>query len=473
MLSRDLFYQVRPAFLRLLGTPGSRVYLDATDALESESALRTGGLARDEAFALVERVVEQHAEVELEETAGFSTRERARVVVERLISADWLEEENRVDYQRFITVTPDAALILEVLRKIARPGTVSFSDKLVAMCNLLRSETLNDEPWQTIARCIEDVRQGVQELKAVAKAVERHTSRQLAAQSLRENLAVVFDQYAEQVGHGAYSELVRSRLPTRLPEARNAVARLGRDGQLLERMSTEVLRREGGEPGTAMSRVQNRLNELAQALDRVVPSADEVDRHTAEFTRKSLARFRYLQEVTGEHRAAVQRFFEKLNAIFAGCRVVDAEAEIGELPPILLSDIKLPAGLESLYTPRLRHALGEVEPLDDEVSGDQIEKSRRQLAATLRDSLTVARANRFAADAFAKHGARVASRDLLRTDDDLADLIACLLHAGGREARFRVELPRDLNDPTTDLRVHESVLAGTRLLERFDMLQNE
>ena len=63
----------------------------------------------------------------------------------------------------------------------------------------------------------------------------------------------------------------------------------------------------------------------------------------------------------------------------------------------------------------------------------------------------------------------MASADLLRTDDDLADLIACLLHAGAREAKFRVDLPRDIDDATTDARVVESVLAGTRVLEKFTL----
>jgi hypothetical protein len=167
----------------------------------------------------------------------------------------------------------------------------------------------------------------------------------------------------------------------------------------------------------------------------------------------------------------VQRFFEKLNEVFAGRRVIDAEAQIGELPALLIGEVRLLAGLESLYTPRLRHALGEIEPLEDEASDEEFERSRRQLAATLRDSLTVTRANRFAADAFATHGPRVASKDLLRTDDDLADLIACLLHAGAREARFRIDISRELDDPEADRRVHDPVLAGTRRLERFDLVK--
>lgn len=302
-LSTDLFREVRPEFLRLLGSPAACVYLDAADALESESSLRSGALGRDEALALIEKVVERHADVDLESAADTPLRERARAVMERLFGAGWVEAQDRSDYQRFVIVEPDAATLLEALRKIARPDAAVFSDKLVATCNLLRnSEALRAEPWQTVEQCVENLRHGVQELKSVAKSVERHTRRQLDARSLRENLEVVFDQYTQQVGHGAYSELIRSRLPTRLPDAHDAVLRLQNDAELLAKMADEVARRHGGEATTAMAVVQNRLDELAQALDRVVPSADEVDRRTADFTRKSLARFRYLQEVTGEHR---------------------------------------------------------------------------------------------------------------------------------------------------------------------------
>jgi hypothetical protein len=470
MLSHDLFSVVRPEFLRLLGAQGARVYLDSVDAVERESALRPAPLPREEALALVERVVERHGEVEIEDASGAPVRERARMVLERLCAAGWLAADDRADYRRFVLVESEAGRMIETLRKIARPGAAVFSDKLVKTCNALRNaDALRAEPWQTIAECIEDVRHGEQELRAVAKSVERHTRRQLEAKSLRENLAVVFDEYAGNVGRGAYAELVRARLPTRLPEAREAVERLQNDADLLEKMAGELARREGCDHATAMAHVRNRLHDLAQALDRVAPGADEVDRRTADFTRKSLARFRYLQEVTGAHRATVQAFFEKLNAHFAGRRVADAEAEISELPAIFVTDIKLPAGLESLRFPGLRRTLGEIEPLDDDVGDDVLDRTQRQLAATLRDSLTVARANRFAAAAFAQHGARVASADLLRTDDDLADLIACLLHAGAREARFRVDLPRDSDDPATDARIHDSVLAGTRRLEKFTL----
>lgn len=75
MLSADLFREIRPEFLRLLGAKDAAVYLDAADEMESELALRAGALSREEALALVERVVERHGDVEIEEAVGLSLRE--------------------------------------------------------------------------------------------------------------------------------------------------------------------------------------------------------------------------------------------------------------------------------------------------------------------------------------------------------------------------------------------------------------
>jgi hypothetical protein len=139
------------------------------------------------------------------------------------------------------------------------------------------------------------------------------------------------------------------------------------------------------------------------------------------------------------------------------------------VPALLLTEVGLPAGLDSLRAPRLRHVLGEVEPIDDDVESDVKERMQRQLAATLRNSLTVARANRFALAAFEIHGAQVSSAALPVNDGDLADVIACLLHSSSRDARFQVEVPRDIHSPDSDARTEDTVLAGTRKLERFTL----
>jgi hypothetical protein len=406
---------------------------------------------------LVEEAVETHADVPLDEagpaSAALSTREKARAVLDTLRRAGWLEDEERSDWQKLVHFHPSGQALMQTLRRIAFPEGVVFSDKLVSVCTTLsRSgeahDPLCEEPWQHVESSVAALQEGIAELRGMQTAIERETRQQLAAGTLKENLAVLFDQFAERIGHACYAELVRARLPLRLAEARRRVEELEWDAELLGRMQAEVLHREPAiSPETAMSRVRVRLAELAELLQSVVPVADAVDRRTAEFTRRSLARFRYLQETTSENRAHVQEFFEVLNRHFAGRRISELDDAGIELPALRIHEARLLAGVESLYTPRLRRAAGEMEPLDDEASEDQQGDAMRQLHAAMRDSLTVARANRFVEQLLPERKTSIRSDEIpLRCEEDLADLIACLLHAHAGDARFRVEVARERAD---------------------------
>jgi hypothetical protein len=264
---------------------------------------------------------------------------------------------------------------------------------------------------------------------------------------LGENLGVVFDQYAEQIGRTCYAELVRSQLATRLGTAREHLQGLIEDTELLHKMQAEVLRRHPEmDAAAAMSRVRIRLDELGRALDSVIPIADLIDQRTAEFTRRSLARFRYLQEVVGERRGQIKELFEKVNHAFAGRRFSDLESG-PDLPPLRLPEARLLAGRDSLYEPARRHTLEENAPLADEVSETQRERTRQQMESALRDSLTVNRPNLLVNRLPGGKGARIASADFpVRNEDDLADVIAMLLHAESAEAHYRIEAPRVVED---------------------------
>lgn len=453
-LSSSLFRELRPNFFGVLASPSARLYVDVLDALEREAGQRTQGLDRDEALAVVDLVVEEHAELAgADETLAqaATVRDKARAVLDTLRHAGWVEEEQRANWQRVIFFDANGGELLRALRRIAFPEATVFSDKLVNVCTtLMDQDTLAGQPWAQVESCVASLQAGLSELRSMEKSVQRHTRQQLAASTLKENLALIFDQFAERIGRACYAQLVHARLPSRLAEARAVIDGPLHGADLEEKMRMEVMRREPSYSSeTATAHVRLRLNELAELLDRVEPLADAIDRRTAEFTRRSQARFRYLQETTSENRARVQEFFETLNRHFAGRRVADIESLGVEFPSLLLHDARLFGGLESLYTPRLRRVAGEIEPLED--SDDrQHDRTLAQLEGTMRDSLTVSRANRFISALPGERGTRMDSQQLLcefvHNDEDIADLIACLLHARSSDAKYRIEVPREVAD---------------------------
>ncbi|MFM1770453.1 MAG: hypothetical protein RJA22_2982 [Verrucomicrobiota bacterium] len=455
-LADALFREVRPDFFRVLTGDLRRLYVDALDALERELSQRSQGLDRDEALALVEQVIEQHGDLsgtEDERIAQAATnRDRARAVLDTLRGAGWLHEEERADWQRLVFLDGSGTTLLHALRRIAFGEAAIFSDKLVNVCTTLSQagevnlNALQEEPWAQIETCVANLETGLAELRGMQKSIERHTRQQLAASSLKENLALIYDQFAQRIGRTCYAQLVHARLPSRLSETRRALEELSGHPELLTRMQSEVMRREPGlTPEAAMARVRLRLHDLEERLEQIEPLANAIDRRTAEFARRSQARFRYLQETTSENRARVQGFFEALNRHFAGWRVPDLDERGLELPALALHDTRIVGGLESLYTPRLRRAAGEIAPLEDE-DPSHADRALAQLESNLRDSLTVSRANRFVADLPGDRGTVWTSEDLLRshvrTEEDVADLIACLLHARSADATFELRVPR-------------------------------
>ena len=459
-LSSALYRELRPEFFRVLCSEDSRIYVDALDALERAFADAPRGIEREDAVAIVEQAVEQ--------AGGGDARERARTALDYLESAGWIETEQGNDWQRSIHFHPNGQAMMLTLRRLAFPEGVSFSDKLVNVCTTLANrDALTAEPWAQVESCVALLQAGIAELRRMQKDIERHTRHQLSAATMRENLSLLFDQFAERIGHACYAELVHSRLPKRLAEARIAVSNLSVAEDLLEKMQSEILRREPAvSPEAAMSRVRLRLDELEQLLESVVPVADAVDRRTAEFTRRSFARFRYLQETTSESRAQVQAFFEALNQHGAGHRVVELDDEAANFPSLRINDARLFGGLESLYTPRLQRSIGEVSPLDDEASDDEKEDTMRRVHAALRDSLTVARANRFVESLLPEKDSSISSEEIpLRCDEDIADLIACLLHARAADSQYRVSVPAAMDDSAES--AFDSKL--NRRIERFTL----
>ena len=468
-LSTKLFTQVSLDFFRVLSNPNARIFVDAMESIAREMGDAALGISRQEAVETILEVLEQSTDGLVPEDGApadvVSPRSQALVILNRLIAVGWLAEPQRNDFERRIYLERQGEIMLGALRQIASPEQVAFTDKLQIACfTLMNPDAFADDPWGQLSGCIENVKLGLQELRGMQKNVEQMTKRQLAAQTLRENLAILYDEFSEAIGHSCYRELVRVRLPIRVRQARRCLEQIELDEVLHDKMVREVMRRRlADDPGAASSYTRNRIHELFQLLDAIEPQAEQIDQRTADFARRSFARFRYLQEVGSVRREQVQKLFEWINSNYAGHALVGLDIP-PKFPDMLISEAGLIAGLESLFWPRRRRTLGEISPIDADPTEDELEACKREMEASLRESLTVVRANRFIEHMnFEKI---ISSADMpLRNEDDMSDLIAVLLHSEAADAHYRVRASRgksDVDAPPVDSKI------GYRI-ERFEV----
>jgi len=105
--------------------------------------------------------------------------------------------------------------------------------------------------------------------------------------------------------------------------------------------------------------------------------------------------------------------------------------------------VKLPAGLDSLYSPPMRRAPAEQEAFEDSAEDDDREAGLETMGRSLRDSLSVLRANSFIATLEGGKGTRILSADLpIHGESGFTDLISLLLHSESAEARYRIVMDR-------------------------------
>ena len=112
----------------MLAGKNAPFYVDVLDALESETADRPDGIAREEAVAIIAEILERHPGLEFDdedeaEIASADLRERARLLLENLLKHHWLEEPPRRDWRRKIHFDAHGATLLAALSERADEPT--------------------------------------------------------------------------------------------------------------------------------------------------------------------------------------------------------------------------------------------------------------------------------------------------------------------------------------------------------------
>lgn len=483
MLSERVFSDTPGRFFALLSSRHARRFIDVLDVLEELQRRRHGGgLTRQEVMDAAERVLGEAAGQTGQAGLSADTAEAdgdddapatltAAEMLRQLVHAGWLEEPRRNDYQRVYFVDGRAELLLESLRRMAFPEKVTFTDKLHLACTRLQDpNAFQDHPLSDLEACLENLRYGIQELRGLQQGVARLTQRQMKSDSLRENLRVLYDDFSDHIGQRCYKQLIALNLPLRLPLVRENLHAIEANPIVRARMEAQLAeRRPDLSPEEVENQIRDQLRDAIDLLDSVEPQADAVDQRAADFARRSFARFRYLQEVSSGRRAEMRALFEAVNEACQGAGPGERPGELPEsldLPALRLPCAALLAGLDSLSIPQGTRRAGTRRPIEADLEFDEFyDAAIDEMADNINSSLTVLRANRFAAQLGI--GSEGISSDQLDPDHEewLLELAGLLLHAETLDASYLVHSPRENGEePARDL------LAG-HFIDRFQLTQ--
>ena len=219
------------------------------------------------------------------------------------------------------------------------------------------------------------------------------------------------------------------------------------DGMALQKIQGDLLRNDAGE-ANPMKRINDTIRDLNSALSDVEPSADRVDKSTADFAQRSRSRIRYIQDIGSARRQQIKTIFDFIVKQEQSTRLSHMEDTLN-LPDMRISDCGL-IGIESLKKKRNAIDPGSVEPVADMITDDDREESILAMERNVRNALSVKRANRFFDGLGIEPGEVMSSVDMpVRTEDDIIDLLSILVFAPSGGAHYnlhtlRIEEPGDV-----------------------------
>jgi hypothetical protein len=469
-LGESLFSELVPRFFGLLAGPNARIYLDVVDALEREMPSRGEAMERAEVLEIIEHVLAGGTVLQEETDDAVGEAESlSGQVLRRLLAAGWMEEERRSDYRRLLFLEPAAQTLLEAIRAIVSQSVASFTGRLRLVCDRLSALRLGPSRreliWEELRNCLSQAQSGLRELRMIRKQVERYAKRQLKAASIAEALDIIYNEFSSLITQQCYREMVHARLPERLREAMEGLRELEQDDEALQHLQEDFLRTHPGAQA-AMPEILRVIGDLSLALGDVEPTADRVDASAADFARRSRSRIRYIQDIGSARRQQVKTIFDHVREGLPEVRFGELDDKL-ELPAVLLAETGL-VGEASLARGRRKSNPADRRPVAAALSDQEREESLREMEKNIRNALRLDRANRFVERMDLQPGDRRGSNEMeIHGEDDLLDVISCLVFAQAGGAKFFLRTLRDM-EPTQEILMDSK---GEFEIERFEIEQ--
>jgi hypothetical protein len=472
LLSEALGRVVPRGFFAPLARPErAGFFIDCIDRLERESAAQAGEIGRREALQLISETLTEHGDIDWTQEADSAladTRARANAIFNRLLAARWLDERDLGIDDRRVIVEPTVRWLLDALRKMSATTSAelhSFADTLRGICDELADSKRFDPAVQSgeelVARLGDLSRRAgtsTNQLNHVYLVLRQFIDRQASASTGRENLQLVFDEFAAGQHQVCHDELFTRGLFHRLGEARQTVQDFRWSAAFKEQLSGGVAQREAIDLVEARERVGALLGSLEEVLGSIAAMAREVDGRIAHFHRVSYERYSYLNDRSGLHAETIKQVFERVESLVAGRSILNMPAL--DLPALRVPQPETFHGVESLYSPRQRHTpvkmSGQLRPIraDDR---NAIERLRRRYS----ESLSAMRGARFVRKHLPQVGAAITSNAFRTTGrDDVLDLISTLVHQRYGSVGWRIQhAGRDTawHPERTPIDVHDTI----------------
>lgn len=314
-----MFHVVSDNFFMPLASPNKKIYWECISKLFGIMNHQLSfGIERDVLIEELQYYFEQeHAiEIEDEDVAGKSSRDKANWMLRRLEFYGWIEVETDKSYVQRVNFKDYAVKMIKTLLEIEEGKQVEYQGYIYVIYSLVRSNT--DKPGTVLLSILENTDMLITGLKNLNSGIKRYIDELTRYKTPSEIMDVLFNDYIENIVDKAYHRLLTSDNVAKFrPEIVERLESKSRSKAYIEKASAEIANIQEILKEQAVERVYQYIHTIIDAFKNLDDILAEINQKNTQYQKAAVNRAKFFligtEDVRGQLKEILSGMNEQIN----------------------------------------------------------------------------------------------------------------------------------------------------------------
>lgn len=272
------------------------IYYDCIFLLyKSMSSQLSFGVERDVVVDIIKDYLDDNEELYIEEDNNIvNNKERANIILRRLIECSWLTLETTNSYVQIVSFNDYAIEITKTLESILNNKRLEYEGYIITIYSLLKNPTLTNK-GVLITQVYENTEKLIIGLKSLNSNIKKYIDELTRYKTVKEIMNALLNDYRENIADKAYHRLKTSENVSKYrPQIVEKLSLFLEDNVFLDEAATKISEIEEMQKEEAVNKTKVYVREVLEAFNNIDDIIYEIDKKNSKYQKSAINRAKFL-----------------------------------------------------------------------------------------------------------------------------------------------------------------------------------
>lgn len=307
-----IFNVIPEKFFNPLTSKNKVVYSDCIFLLyNTMNSQLSFGVEREVVIEIIQDYLNDNEELYIEEENDeVNNRERANIILRKLIECSWLNIETTNSYVQIVSFNDYAIEITKTLQNIMNNKKLEYEGYIITIYALVKNQALTDKGI-LVTQIYENTEKLITGLKTLNSNIKKYIDELTKHSTVKEIMDVLLNDYRENIADKAYHRLKTSENVSKYrPEIRERLFDFLADEIFLKEASEKISEMEEVDIEEGLRKAKTYITNVLEAFDNIDDIIIEIDRKNSQYQRSAINRAKFMlsntEDLSGQIKTILQ-----------------------------------------------------------------------------------------------------------------------------------------------------------------------